>query len=140
MTFLLDTNVVSELKKIRTGRADLGVVQWADSVLLSDLYISVVTVQEIDIGVLRLERRDGAQGRALRTWLEDQVLTAFAGRIVVVDPAVARRSALLSVPDVRPYRDALIAATGLVHGMTVVTRNENDFRGTSVPLLNPWTQ
>jgi predicted nucleic acid-binding protein len=139
MTFLLDTNVVSELKKIGKGTADRNVVSWTDTVQLSDMFISVVTVEELEIGVLRMERRDGVQGKALRIWLEDQVLTAFAKRILPVDPPVARRSAHLTVPDVRPFRDTLIAATALVHGMTVVTRNDRDFRGTGVSILNPWS-
>ena len=138
MTFLLDTNVVSELKKIGKGTADENVVSWVDTIPSTQIFISVVTVEEIEIGVLRMERRDSVQGKALRTWLEDRVLDAFAERIVPVDLHVARRSAHLTVPDVRPFRDTLIAATALVHGMTVVTRNERDFRGTGVSILNPW--
>jgi predicted nucleic acid-binding protein len=136
--FLLDTNVVSELRKVRAGKADQQVAVWADSVEASDLYVSVITIQELEIGVLLAERRDPVQGAVLRVWLNDHVLTAFAGRILTVDMAVAQRSARLHVPDPHPVRDGLIAATALVHGMTVVTRNVADFESTGVPVLNPW--
>lgn len=138
--FLLDTNVVSELRKVRAGRADPQVARWADSVESAQLYLSVVVVQELEIGVRLLERRDPAQGQLLRRWLDDQVLPAFAERILPVDTAIALRSAALHVPDPRPVRDGLIAATAAVHGMTVVTRNERDFDGTGVEVLNPWAQ
>lgn len=136
--FVLDTNVVSELRKIRLGRADKFVAQWADSVDSVDLYLSAITVQELEIGVLLVERRDPPQGAIFRAWLDHHVLPAFAGRILPVDTAVARRSAKLHVPDPRPVRDCLIAATALVHGMTVVTRSVADFQSSSVVLLNPW--
>ena len=136
--YLLDTNVVSELRKVRSGKADLHVAEWADSVDAADLFLSVVAVQELEIGVLLAERRDPVQGAMLRAWLSGHVLPAFAGRILVVDAAVAQRSARLHVPDPRPFRDGLIAATALVHGMTVVTRNVTDFALTGVPTLDPW--
>ena len=136
--FVLDTNVVSELRKIRLGRADANVAKWADSVDAVDLYVSAITVQELTIGVLLAERRDPVQGAVFRAWLDGQVLPAFAGRILSVDVAVAERSALLHVPDPRPIRDGLIAATALVHRMTVVTRNTSDFEPTGVATLNPW--
>jgi predicted nucleic acid-binding protein len=139
MMFVLDTNVVSELRKIRLGRADKSVAKWADSVNSVDLYLSVITVQELEIGVLLAERRDPVQSAVFRVWLDSHVLPAFAGRILPVDTAVALRSATLHVPDPRPVRDGLIAATALVHGMTVVTRNVADFESTGVMLLNPWS-
>jgi len=136
--YILDTNVISELRKIRLGRADAQVARWADSVAVSDLYLSAISVQELETGVLLIERRDEAQGAILRGWLENQVLPAFAGRILPVDTAVARRSAMLHVPDPRPVRDALIAATALVHSMNIVTRNIKDFSYAGVRLINPW--
>jgi hypothetical protein len=136
--YLLDTNVVSELRKVRLGRADPGVARWADSVNASNLYLSVVTVQELEMGVLQMLRRDPVQGAVLRTWLDMQVVPAFGQRILPVDLAVAQRSAALHVPNPRPVRDGLIAATALVHSMTVVTRNVVDFRPCGVPVLNPW--
>jgi toxin FitB len=137
--YLLDTNTVSELRKIRLGKADSHVADWADSVDAADLYLSAITIQELEIGVLLAERRDQPQGSVFRAWLDGHVLPAFTGRILAVDTAVARRSARLHVPDPRPVRDALIAATALVHGMTIVTRNVADFEPTGVPILNPWT-
>ncbi|MBI3343688.1 MAG: type II toxin-antitoxin system VapC family toxin [Gammaproteobacteria bacterium] len=136
--YILDTNVVSELRKIRLGKADSHVADWADSIDAADLYLSAITVQELEIGVLLAERRDPAQGALFRAWLNGHVLPAFTGRILAVDTAVAQRSARLHVPDPRPVRDALIAATALVHGMTVVTRNVADFEPAGVSILNPW--
>jgi len=136
--FILDTNVVSELRKIRLGRADKNVAQWADSVDSVDLYLSATTVQELEMGVLLAERRDPPQGAVFRVWFESHVLPAFAGRILPVDTAVARRSAALHVPAPRPIIDSLIAATALVHGMTVVTRTVADFQASGASILDPW--
>lgn len=136
--FLLDTNVVSELRKIRLGKADEHVARWAESVATPDLYLSVVTIQELAIGVLLAERRDAEQGAIFRTWLNSHVLPAFDSRILPVDLTVALQSAKLHVPNSSPVRDGLIAATALGHGMTVVTRNVDDFKRTGVPILNPW--
>ena len=136
--FLLDTNVVSELRKVRLGNANKHVARWADSVDAADLFLSAITIQELEIGILLAERRDPAQGAVFRAWLNSHVLPAFSGRVLAVDTAVAQRSARLHVPDPRPVRDGLIAGTALVHGMTVVTRNVADFEPTGVPVLNPW--
>jgi toxin FitB len=136
--FLLDTNVLSELRKVRFGKANECVAQWADSVDAASLYLSAITIQELEIGILLAERRDPTQGAVFRVWLNNHVLPAFFGRILAVDTAVAQRSARLHVPDPRPVRDGLIAGTALVHGMTVVTRNVADFKGTGVFILNPW--
>ena len=136
--FLLDTNVVSELRKVRLGKADPHLTEWADSVDAGSLHISAITVLELEIGILQLERKDPRQGTVLRTWFDALVLPEFNGRIFAVDTAVAQRCARLHVPDPRAERDALIAATALVHGMTVVTRNVADFEASGVPLLNPW--
>jgi len=136
--YVLDTNVVSELRKIRSGKADVRVADWADSVDAGDLYLSVITIQELEIGVLLAERRDPAQGAVLRAWLNGHVLPAFTGRILAVDTVVAQRSARLHVPDPRLVRDGLIAATALVHGMVVATRNVADFEPMGVATLNPW--
>jgi predicted nucleic acid-binding protein len=135
---ILDTNVVSELRKVRVGKADVQFAKWADSVDATSLYLSAITVMELEIGVLQIERRDAKQGAVLRAWLDGHVLPEFIARVLPIDTAVARRCARLLVPDRRAERDALIAATGLVHAMTVVTRNVADFEQTGVPLLNPW--
>jgi predicted nucleic acid-binding protein len=136
--YLLDTNVVSELRKVRAGKADPRVADWADRVNAVDLFVSAIVVQELDIGVLLVERRDPVQGAVLRAWLDGNVLPAFEGRVLDVDTQVARISAQFHVPDPRPVRDSLIAATALVHGLTVVTRNVADFESTGVPVFNPW--
>ena len=136
---LLDTNVVSELRKLRSGRADRQVSRWATSVPVGGFFISAITLLEIEKGVLLMAQRDVVQGTLLRAWMNEQVIPSFAGRVLPVDDAVALRCAALHVPDPRPERDALIAATALVHGMTVVTRNVADFLPMGVALLNPWT-
>lgn len=138
--YLLDTNVVSELRKAKAGRADSNVTAWAANVPASELYVSAISLFELELGVLLAERRDQAQGRVLRTWLESWVAPAFAGKVLTVDAAVARRCAALHVPDPRPQRDAWIAATALVHEMTVVTRNIADFRPLGVKMKNPWDE
>ena len=135
---LLDTNVLSELRKVGTGRADVRVAAWAASVDAAQLYVSAISIMELELGVLAIERKDAAQGALLRTWLEAQVLPEFAQRTLAVDSAVARRCARLHVPDKRSERDALIAATALVHGMAVATRNVADFVATGVEIINPW--
>lgn len=130
--------MVSELRK-RPGVVDPGVLNWAQRQRVHDLYISVVTVLEIELGVARIERRDRQQGAALRDWMASAVLAGFADRILPVDVEVALRAAHLHVPDPRPERDAFIAATADVHGMTLVTRNLSDFQPTGVAALDPWT-
>ena len=136
--YLLDTNVISELRKVGSGRANASVALWADSVHAADLYISVITLQELEIGVVLALRRDAQLGAVLRNWMDRHVLPAFENRILPVDLAVAQRSAQLNVPDPRPVREGLIAATALVHAMTVVTRNVADFQQCGVSLINPW--
>ncbi|TAL84761.1 MAG: type II toxin-antitoxin system VapC family toxin [Rhodanobacter sp.] len=136
--YLLDTNVVSEIRKVEEGRADARVAAWQLQVDPATCFISAMTLMELEIGVLRMERRDAVQGAVLRAWLERRVLPEFSGRVLAVDEAVSRRCARLHVPDPRSERDALIAATALVHGMTVVTRHTADFASTGVLLLNPW--
>lgn len=137
--YLLDTNVISELRKAGDGRANGNVVAWLTSVDAATVYLSVITVMELELGVLRIERRDPAQGRLLRAWMDQQVLPEFADRTLPIDKAVALRCAPLHVPDPCSERDAFIAATALTHGMTIVTRNVADFAATGVRLLNPWT-
>lgn len=136
--FLLDTNVVSELRKARIGRADSCVIKWARSIPSEMLYLSVITVLELEMGILSLERRDQQQGRLIRRWLEDQVLPTFDGRVLAIDTLVARKCAELHVPDRRAERDAMIAATAIIHRMKVVTRNVADFDHSMVEIVNPW--
>jgi toxin FitB len=136
--YLLDTNVVSELRKAKTGKVNRNVRAWAKSVSASALFLSAISILELEIGILVIERRDRAQGALLRSWMKDRVLKTFHGRILAVDTAVAVRCAALHVPSPCSDRDALIAATAMVHGMTVVTRNVSDFESTGVAIVNPW--
>lgn len=136
--FLLDTNVLSEFRKAETGRIDRRVAAWAREQDGNAMFLSVITIEEVEAGVLRLERRDPRQAGILRAWLERSVLLEFSGRIHSIDLEVARRCAPLHVPNPKPERDAWIAATALLHGMTVVTRNVKDFEGMGVAVLNPW--
>ncbi|MCB5362259.1 type II toxin-antitoxin system VapC family toxin [Pusillimonas sp. CC-YST705] len=136
--YVLDTNVLSELRKVRFGKADANVAAWTESVDAADLFVSAITIMELELGVLSIERKDAAQGAMLRLWLEHHVLPEFSGRTLPIDTAVAQRCARLHVPDKRGERDALIAATALVHGMAVVTRNVADFKPTGVAIVNPW--
>ena len=136
--WILDTNVVSELRKSKTAKVDKNVAAWAASVPAGALFFSGITVLELELGARLLERRDAKLGAVLRTWLDGHVFPAFAGRVLALDTAVAHRTASPRVPDPRGDRDAIIAATALVHGMTVVTRNVADFADTGVAILNPW--
>jgi predicted nucleic acid-binding protein len=134
--FLIDTNILSEFR--RPERANPGVMAWAKGTTPADLFISAITLFEIELGAAQAARKDVAKGRILRMWIETQVMPAFQGRIIAVDASVAQRCAALHVPDPRPQRDSLIAATALVHRMTVITRNVRDFEPMGVQLLNPW--
>ena len=125
--YLLDANLVSELRKVRSRKVDP-----------SSLFLYSITLHELELGVLLTERREPTQGALLSHWLQQAVLPAFSRRILAVDAAVARRSAALHIPDPKPFRDGLIAATALVHSLVVVTRSLTDFATTGVPLLNPW--
>ncbi len=136
--FLLDTNIVSEMRKVGDGGAKPSVIAWLSRVDAAMLYLSAITLLELEVGVLRMERRDISQGARIRAWMTHRVVPEFLDRILPVDAAVALRCAALHVPDPRSERDALIAATALVHSMTVVTRNTADFQATGVPLVNPW--
>lgn len=138
MMYVLDTNVLSELRKVRSGKADPNVATWAQSVDAADLFVSAISILELELGVLSIERKDAIQGALLRSWLEQHVLPEFANRSLPVDTAVSLRCARLHVPDKRGERDALIAATALVHGMVVATRNTADFKPMGVMLVNPW--
>ena len=137
--YLLDTNTLSELRKRRSGKIDAAVEAWASSVDQAELYLSVITVMEAELGIALLERRDPRQAGVLRLWLHDKVMPVFAGRILPVDTTIALRCARLHVPDTKSERDAWIAATGLVHDLTIVTRHVADFMGTGARLLDPWT-
>lgn len=134
--FLLDTNVISEIRK---PSADPAVLSWLQVQRPAELFLSAITMFELDLGVRRVERRDRLQGQALRAWLERDVRGLFRGRILPVDEDVARRAAAMQVPDPRPDRDCFIAATALVHNLHVATRNVRDFRSMTEHLVDPWS-
>jgi toxin FitB len=136
MMYILDTNVVSELRK--ATKAAPSVRKWAHTLPSGSLYLSAISILELELGVLLTERRDKKQGGILRAWMDGHVLPTFAGRVLAIDTAVAQRSAALHFPDPRSDRDALIAATALIHGMTVVTRNVNHFQPMGVSVIDPW--
>lgn len=134
--WLLDTNVLSELR--RRDRTHPNVAAWADALHPQDLFLSVITILEIEAGALMVARRDKAQGAILRAWIDNRVSTAFEGRVLPIDTKIAQRCASLHVPDPRGERDALIAATALVHRLRIATRNVADFKPMGVDLFNPW--
>ncbi len=134
--FLLDTNVISELR--RSDRSHPGVLDWAGRNYPASFFLSAVTLLEIQYGALLINRRDRVQGALMLKWVAEEIMVNFRGRILPVDEPVALRTATLHVPDPKPDRDAYIAATALVHDMTVVTRNTKDFEPTGVRTLNPW--
>lgn len=140
MMFLLDTNVISELRKIRTATADPRVRSWSQQLDSESGFLSVITLLELEVGILQMERRDKRQGAMLRTWLDEWVFPVFEGRILDVDRAIVMRCASLHVPNPMEYRDSLIAATALVHGLVLVTRNVSHFERAGVEILNPWAR
>jgi predicted nucleic acid-binding protein len=136
--YLLDTNVISELRKSADGRINRGVQSWAEAIFPELMFISAITVLELEIGVLQIERRDKKQGAVLRSWLNQNVLPAFSERVLPVDLAVAQRCASLHVPNPKSERDAMIAASAIEGRMTIVTRNVSDFSQSGVKVFDPW--
>lgn len=136
--YLLDTNVVSELRKIGNSQIHPKVKEWAEETAPELMFLSVISVLELEIGVLQLERRDKKQGQVLRKWLSKHVLPAFSERVLPMDVAVVKRCASLPVPNPKSDRDAMIAATAIEHRMTIVTRNISDFNQSGVKVFNPW--
>lgn len=135
--YLLDTNVVSELRHGKPNPSPV-VREWAASIPQSRFFLSAITVLELETGILRMERRDPPQGGALRRWFEG-LRAAFDGRILPFDAEAAMACAPMHVPDARNYRDAMIAATAVAHRFTLVTRNVRDVEHTGAKLFNPWT-
>lgn len=136
MTYLLDTDVVSGLRRL--NHLPRETAAWFASVPEDSLYISVITVMEIEIGIRRRERRDPAQGALLRRWKSEWVLPAFDGRVLDVTTEIAEACAAMHVPDPKPSFDSLIGATAIVHGFTLLTRNLADFPNMPIAKLDPW--
>lgn len=135
--FLIDTNVISELRK--RDRADSRVLAWADGEEPERFFLSCMTLLELQYGALLVRRRNPLQGDMMMRWIADEVIPGFDNRILPVSQEIALQCAALHVPDRRPDRDALIGATALFHDLVVVTRNIRDFIPMGVKLLNPWT-
>lgn len=136
--YLLDTNVVSEFRKLGSGQINANVKEWAEETDPELMFLSAVSILELEIGVLQVERKDKKQGQVLRKWLSKHVLPAFSERVLALDLVVAQRCASLHVPNPKSERDAMIAATAIEHRMTIVTRNLSDFKDSGVKIFNPW--
>lgn len=136
--YILDTNVISEIRKAKSNRADTNVIAWANSTPSSEMFVSAITILELEMGVLAKQRKDPEQGNILRAWLDNHVMIAFADRILPFDTAVAKRCAKLHIPNPKSDRDAMIGATVLTHGMRLVTRNVADFQWMNLDIINPW--
>jgi toxin FitB len=136
--YLLDTNIVSESRKLGTSRVDPVAALWLDRIDVGETFLSAMTVFELERGVQHMERRNAAQGLMLRRWLGDQVMATYEARILPLSGAVALVCAGLHIPDPKSERDAWIAATAIDAGLTVVTRNVGDFAGMGVGRVNPF--
>lgn len=136
--YLLDTNVVSEFRKLGSSQINANVKDWAEETDPELMFLSAISILELEIGVLQVERRDKKQGQVLRKWLSKHVLPTFSQRVLALDLAVAQRCASLHVPNPKSERDAMIAATAIEHRMTIVTRNLSDFKDSGVKMFNPW--
>lgn len=132
--FLLDTGIVFELRKARAGGAEAGLTAWASGVARERLFLSAISLVELETNAAEAARRDKAAGLALRNWIDEQLVPAFEGHVLPLDAAVARRRGQLALADTR---DALFAATALEHGLTLVTRNAAAFKGARVKLFDP---
>lgn len=138
--YLLDTNIVSELRKAEKGRADAQVLQWFSCIKIQHAYLSVISLAEIQTGILLLARRDEQAAAILQDWLKMRLLPEFAQRILPLDVQAALLSAQFHVPDKSPLNDAYIAATAKTHGLTLVTRHVRDFAGLGIEVFDPFAQ
>jgi predicted nucleic acid-binding protein len=132
--YLLDTPIVFELRKARAAQTDPGLAAWAAGVARERLFLSAISLVELEASVAHALRRDKARGLALRSWIDDRVVPAFEGHILPLDAAVARRRGQLPIAETR---DALFAATALEHGLTLVTPNAAAFKGARLKLFDP---
>lgn len=138
LMYLLDTNIVSESRKLGTSRIDPHAAIWLSEIDAETTFVSAMTIFELEIGVQRMERRDAKQGAALRRWFQDQIMTIYEHRTLPLTRAVALICAGLHIPDSKSERDAWIAATALDAKLTLVSRNVADFANMGVGLFNPF--
>lgn len=136
--YLLDTNIISEIRKIQQGKADMHLSAWVKQIPVNKMHISALTLLELEKGIMQIERKDEQQGVILRTWLEKRVKPTFKGRILPFDENTASVCASMHIPNPKPITDSLIAATAIQHGLILVTRNVKDFEHTNANLLNPF--
>jgi len=140
LRYLLDTNVVSELRKVAKGKTDPIFSNWASGLTNIDLYTSAIVIYELELGIQLLANRDLAAAKILRIWLEESVIPVFGDRILPVDSKIAKAAADLSIPNTAPFRDSLIGATAIVHGLKIATRNTKDFsKYNGLEIINPWS-
>lgn len=136
--YLLDTNIISEMRKVKQGKADESFIEWLSQADSSQFYISVITLMELERGVLAMERKDPTQGALLRQWLDSLITQMFASRVLNINHQTAVLCARLHVPNKHPENDSWIAASAKEHHLTLVTRNTKDFEHTNIPLFNPF--
>jgi toxin FitB len=138
--FLLDTNVISESRKLGTSRIDKHAALWFAETDAETTFISVMTVFELERGVRQMERRDAAQGAVLRRWLNDQVMATYENRTLPLTRSVGLICAGLHIPDPKSERDAWIAATAIDADLTLVSRNVDDFANMGIRVINPFDE
>lgn len=138
--YLLDTNVVSELRKIKTAKAHQGLSQWLSSIQPEQLYINTIVLMELKKGIFLKQRKDPKQAQVLQIWLDTVIRPAFAQRTLNIDENTIDICAKLHVPNKRPENDAWIGAMAIAYNMVLVTRNVKDYAGLPVKILNPFNE
>lgn len=138
--YLLDTNIISEIRKLAKNKCDKNVADWVRSTSKDLMFTNAVVMMELERGVMSIERKDTTQGKLLRHWFEMDVKPAFHGKILKIDEQTAQICAKLHIPDHAPENDAWIAASAIQHNLVLVTRNTADFARTGVKLFNPFEE